>query len=415
MKRAGIVVTLVLAVAIFACSFGTVSAALSVVQPYNTSAHATEQFVVQPGDSATSVGNRLANQHLINNALAFRLLARYRSLTIKTGVYKLSPSMTMDDIIAELSHGQSVKQVSIQVPPGLRVAQYPALFSSLPNFNAKKFLQIANTGKFEDGTPVSKKYWFVPDLQKNATVALEGYLYPDTYFFAVDNNEQDVINRLLTTFGEKLCPGPTSQPSAYVTDQAQCKAHAATYNGTNIFTALEAKYFTTNDTMALYDALTIASIVMREVNTAPNIIKVSNLYYSRWLVSQGKLDQPYDSGQGQTDVVDYLGADPTAQYARDTDHPPADGKYWQPLQDTAVNTDPNNPYNTNVATHKGLPPGPISAPANTTDRPYLYAATTADGAGTYFYFFTSCGTAYYSKTYSAFLGLQQQHPPQASC
>ena len=40
----------------------------------------------------------------------------------------------------------------ITVPPGLRVEQYPAYFTNLPNFNADTFRTIAKSGVLPDGT-----------------------------------------------------------------------------------------------------------------------------------------------------------------------------------------------------------------------------------------------------------------------
>lgn len=414
MKRRGLVVTLILGVLVFALAFGAVTEALALTQPVAPGNTARVAFVVQQGDTATQIAERLQREGLIQNALAFRVLARVRNLDrgIKFGVYQLSPAMTMDQIIQVLLSGAPGQQLTILVPPGMRIAQYPALFSQLPAFNAQQFVQIATTGKYPDGTTVASKFWYVAPPQPNAKYALEGYLFPDTYDFSLADTASAVINRMLTGLGEHLCPGPSNQPDAYLGSETTCTAHAAALQSVvgkhvTIFSALEQRYFTTNDVLALYRALTIASIVMREVSKSqPDIIKVTDLYYNRYLVYLGKLPEPNSS-----DVVNFLGADPTAQYARDTDTPPANGKYWQPLQNAASQTDPNNLYNTNNASHKGLPPGPISAPFWF----HIAAAAYPNAAGPtpYFYFLSSNGTEYYATTFAQFCQLNQQYLHQS--
>ncbi len=394
MKRAGLVITIVFALLALACGFAGTTAALYITQPSVASSSVVVQFVVNQGDTTASVADHLQQAGLIRNALAFRVWSRYRHLDrgIEPGVYKLSPDMTMDAIVLKLQKGEPEEQF-VTIPDGWRVTQYPAALAVLANFDAKNFLQIAKTGKFADGTSVSSKYWFVRPKQSKAVYALEGYLFADSYYFDKNADEQTVITTMLNTFGEKLCPGPTDKPDAYMNDQAQCKAHAVTVGkkNVNIFTALEQKYGTSDDVVALYDALTIASIVEREVSSRPKDFQgVADVYYNRFLVVAGKL---------QGDVGLLLQADPTTQYARDTDSPPQDGKWWAPLNDKPANIDPRNAYNTYVAT--GLPPGPISAPL--WDIFLAAADPNPDGPTPYFYFLSDdCGNTHYAKTNDEF-------------
>ncbi|HEX6123667.1 MAG TPA: endolytic transglycosylase MltG, partial [Ktedonobacterales bacterium] len=218
-----------------------------------------------------------------------------------------------------------------------------------------------------------------------------------------------VINRLLVAFGEQLCPGPdAAHADAYLGDKAACKAHATKIGTTSIFTLMEKKYATSDDTTALYRALTIASIVMREVSQSkPDIQKVTDVYYNRWLVSTGALPGP------PNDMVANLGGDPTAQYARDTDTPPKDGVYWKALNGAASSIAANNLYNTNNPIHKGLPPGPISAPVWTHIADAINPNPT--GPTPNYYFFASCqggkNVIYYAATNDQFNQLLAQHPP----
>lgn len=362
MKKLGIAVTVIFALLALGGSFVGVTAALYITQPAAASSHVTVSFTVAPGDTTASVADHLQQDGLIRNAQLFRVWARYRHLDrgIEPGVYQLTPNMTMDAIILKLQQGKPEEQLAA-VPDALRVTQYPKYFATLPNFNQQNFLQIAKTGKLLDGTPLWQKYWFVEQPQKNAVYALEGYLYPDTYYFNASDNEIVVIERMLTEFAEKLCPGPASQPAAYVMNAAQCKANAVKVNGVNIFTAMEQAYFTTNDTQALYDALTVASMTTREIRSYNDASGVASVYHNRYLEYKQKLP---DGVSG--DTAGYMGADPTVQYARDTlNPPPPNGKWWSPLNGQASQIDCSNPYNTESSCNKGLPPGPIAAPVIT--------------------------------------------------
>lgn len=397
MSKAARVIAVVLALLAFACGFGGVAIGLNLTQPAVHGSTQTVEFEVQKGDSANAVGARLQAAGLIRNALIFRLLAKYRHLDtqLEPGVYQLSPSMTMDAIIQKLLHGQPDQQL-ITIPPGHRVAEYPAYFTSLQNFDAKNFLKVAQTGVLKDGTKLSSMYWYLPPKQPNTVDALEGYLFPDTYYFDSAWDEQQVIERMLDTLGEQLCPGPDSQPDAYIHDQAQCKAHGAKVGKTgNIFTEMEQHFNTTNDVAALYDTLTLSSIVVREVKYTKDIPGIADVYYNRYtIMANGTNLTP-----GNDTIVGFE-ADPTVQYARDTDTPPDPntGQYWTKLADSGRNVDPNGLYNT--YTHHGLMPGPIAAPRLDD---IAGIATADEPPSPNFWFVNDCqGNTLFASTYAQF-------------
>lgn len=362
MRRAGRIITAFFVLVAFACGFIGVTAGLDVTQPTARGSDVVVEFEVRQGEGTASVAARLEKIGLIRNAQLFRQLAKYRRLDthIEPGVYKLSPGMTMDVIIRTLLVGKPDQQV-VTIPPGLRVAQFPAyLAPKLPNFKADVFLNIATTGVLPDGTKLADAYWYVPPKGQDVAVALEGYLFPDTYYFNTDDDAVKVVKRLLDGLGEHLCPGPDDVHAAvYIRDHAQCKAHATMLKvgdkSVDVFTEMDHHFFTTDDRQALHDTLTLGSIVEREVRSASNIVGVAGVLYNRYLAWKNNRNNPAG------DVVDFLNADPTAMYARDTAHPPGpNAKWWDALADAAGKIEPDNAYNTANPTHKGLPPGPIA-------------------------------------------------------
>src|SRR6185312_9129658 len=90
--------------------------------------------------------------------------------------------------------------------------------------------------------------------------------------------------------------------------------------------------------------------------------------------------------------VGNMGSDPTTQYARDSQTPPKDGKWWTPLTAAATTIAKTDPYNTYVT--DTIPPGPIAAP--------LWAeieAAANPGISKYFYFIQDCnGKTLYATT-----------------
>jgi len=87
MKKGALALTLFVALLALACGFGGTTAALWVTQPAAPGASASVNFVVQDGDNAAKVADRLQAARLIRNAQLFKLLAKFRHLDtgIETG------------------------------------------------------------------------------------------------------------------------------------------------------------------------------------------------------------------------------------------------------------------------------------------------------------------------------------------
>jgi UPF0755 protein len=409
MKRSALVITLFLALVASACGFGAGTAYFNVTQPANPGSTAQVYFEVKDGDTPSDLGPRLQEAGLIRNATVFTYYTKYiKKFELKTGVYTLSPSFTMDKIISTLETTTPIPQVTVTIPPGLRVLEYPAMvklsddepavprFHNLPRFNAQDFIDIATTGKYKDGTNVSDTYWFVAPLHKDAKFALEGYLYPDTYSFNKTADAEDVINRMLNAFGTMLCPGPEENLDAYFDDAKKCQDHMAKVGADNstdtILTVAKAKFFTDDPVEAIYKALTLASIVVKESgirNDHEDRGQIADILYRRLLASQGKLKVPADGNSGNYHCLD---ADPTAWYAYFSDHTPTDGNYWA-VVDSPRKVAPDSPYNTYTQC-TDLPPGPIAAPGGTEKGPPFFFAATNPNLGSittaFFYLHDGC-------------------------
>ncbi|HEV2235684.1 MAG TPA: endolytic transglycosylase MltG [Ktedonobacterales bacterium] len=285
----------------------------------------------------------------------------------------VSASMTMDQIIVALQ--QSVAdEISITIPEGTRLLEYPQHLTALPRFDAQAFLAIVKTGQFAG----SDQYWFVQPAP-GALDALEGYLFPSTYFVNPDADATAVVRTMLDGLGQQLCPGPANNPDAYLHDEGQCRAHARVADPAShltVFDALQQRHLT------LAQALTLASIVQREARSAAAKVGVASVYYNRYLAASGVQPGPESGGPRSLD------ADPTVQYATGTSATP-----WPVLTDAARLITPESPYNT--YTHLGLPPGPICGAGLD-----VLLDVIAGARSDYYYFITGADHAmHYARTY----------------
>ena len=128
---------------------------------------------------------------------------------------------------------------------------------------------------------------------------------------------------------------------------------------------------------------------------------VAAVYMNRYQASRTHTPPP--SG----DYVENLDASATAQYARDSAAPPADGNWWAPLADVPANVAGNSPYNTTVPATTGLPPSPIAAPT-WADVLAVAAANEASPSPNFFVVTDRCGRAHYAQSLAQFLFASQK-------
>lgn len=133
-------------------------------------------IIIAKGKSVSEIAEQLKEQGLIKSPLAFRLYTRQTeaSTSIAAGTFKLSPSMTTQEIV-EVLKGKPA-EVWVTLIEGWRVEE----IADELNFK----LQIPN--------------------DKFLAVAKEGYMFPDSYLFAPDTAVEFVAKRLRDTFESRL-------------------------------------------------------------------------------------------------------------------------------------------------------------------------------------------------------------------
>ena len=230
---------------------------------------------------------------------------------------------------------------------------------------------------------------------------MEGYLYPDHYYFDNYADTTTVIETMVEELGLPVLPRTGRQLTQYIDTLADCKAHPTMINGKSIFTTMETAYHTKNDTLAIYDTLIIASLTAREIPGYDQAPGVAGVLWTRYAA----LEDFIPNGP-----VCNLGSDPSAQYAVDNETPPTDNVWWKPLLDAGKNVAKTDPYN-NYSNLSILPPGPIANPSNA-----IILAAAAPIQSKYFYFLDDhCGNIHYAQTNAQFSVLAQKYIDTKTC
>ena len=281
--------------------------------PLNPTA-AKRVITVNRGDGLSQVTETLRQEHIIRYPRLFALWMWLSgsSSRVQPGSYEFSGAQNYREIRSLLITG-GVGQQRVTFPEGWTVAQVAAQLGKQGIVEPGAFVETAKAANF-------------PDLAKgiDPTLPLEGYLFPDTYFFQVNTDPKKVISTMLSNFVAKMEP------------------LGAEIKGSGLTTA---------------QVVTLASIVEREARTADDRRIVAGIFIKRL-----KAGIPLQS-------------DVTSLYEI------GDWKHQLTEADLAKQT----PYNTRI--HQGLPPTPIGNPGldpiravlAPTESPYLYFIADKDG------------------------------------
>lgn len=258
---------------------------------------------IDQGDGFHHISDELNHLGIIRHPLKFKLLAMSRGSDkkIQAGEYRLSASMIPIEILDTFVDGKVV-QVKFTVPEGFTLAQIADLFERKGFGKAGPFIQKASDSEY-----VHKK--------GIAADTLEGYLFPDTYYFPKTADADLIIDTMLEEFKAVITP--------------------------EFLSRAEALGFT------LHEVVTLASIVEKETGVASERPVIASVFHNRL-----KLNMRLES-------------DPTVIYGiKDFDGNITKRHLLTPT--------PYNTYRIN-----GLPPGPIANPGRKALEAVLYPDDTS--------------------------------------
>ena len=292
------------------------------------------KFKVKEGMDAAEIARRLEKEGLIDSGFKFRMLAKWGGYEdkLKVGSYNLNTTMTYDEIFQQLLAGEP-EVIQFTIPEGFGVRDIAKRLEETGLADREEFLKKAE--KFVPYDYVEKR--------SNVFYYCEGFLFPDTYEVDNDVEVDDILKLMAENFDYRL--------NKKMRERAK------------------------EEGLSIYDLITLASIVEKEVRYPEDRPIVAQVFFKRL-----KLDMP-------------LQTDASLQYLMDT-----------PKEDVSIaDTKIDSPYNTYQ--HKGLTPGPIANPGIESINAVLYPADT-----NYLYFVADrSGHNHYSDNYEEHLKLVNQY------
>lgn len=286
---------------------------------------------IAKGAGIRDVSARLEASGVISSQQAWTLFALVtdQAKSILPGTYTIQPQSSGRDILRQITSESNVeKDIAVTILEGWTLKQIAAELETKGIVNAQEFLNIAQHPA-TSGLDLTK-YAIVS--QKPSSVDLEGYLFPDTYRFFRRTDPKVVIGKMLENLDTRY--------------SAVLRADTASSGHT------------------IHEILTMASILEKELTTASDRAKGSDVFWKR--ISVG---MPLQSNV-------------TIMYAM--------GLTEDRL--SIADTKFESPYNTYK--YKGLPPGPINNPGLVS----IEAAIHPEKNQFYYFLASPAGVTYFAKT-----------------
>lgn len=308
----------------------------SALEPVDPKSKETREVTIPIGSSVTGIAKELENSGVIKNARIFKYYVKFNNESgFMAGDYKMTPAMTIPEIIKSLKTGKVVQRAKskMTVPEGKQLSEIAAIMAKTTGQTEEEVFAKLNDGEFIKG--MMGKY---PDLlsedilNEKIKYPLEGYLYPATYPIYKDNpTVEELVAVMLNKTRSVLAP--------YKETLAEKK-------------------------LSTHRLLTMASLIEKEATEKADRHKISSVFYNR--IEKG---MP-------------LQTDPTILYAQ--------GKHKDRVlyKDLEV----ESPYNTYK--YAGMPPGPIANAGHMS----IEAALNPEETEFYYFLASKDGVVHFSKT-----------------
>jgi len=276
-------------------------------------------FRIHRGESAYRISQRLAAADIIRSRSVFYWLTRLsgKAKYLSYGLYHFDGELNSFSILKKIEQGR-VQLRRITIPEGLPLQKTFALLSE------------ENFGDYARFDSLSHDPALIKELTGFELNSLEGFIYPETYFFPEEAAERYILETMV--------------------NQYFAQTENLDFSGTN--------------KLDYYQTLILASIVEREAKVSDEKSLIASVYLNRLEIDMK------------------LQADPTVAYCLEKIGKKRKKIYYKDLKI-------DSPYNTYL--YKGLPPTPICSPSqsaivavlNPDETDYLYFFASGGGKHTF--------------------------------
>ena len=258
-------------------------------------------------ETLDSITDKLYDAGLINYPWLFKIYGKYSHVENKVspGVYELNTLYDYHALVNSMAGSSNRMTTQITIIEGRTCEEIFAQLEEAGICSVTSLEEAAANAQFD--------YEFLQDLPYGEKNRLEGFLFPDTYEFYLNDDAENVLDKFLSTFDKRM------------DDELMARVAESGYS--------------------LREILTVASIIQEEAANSKEDSTVASVIYNRL----------------NSESLRRLQMDSTVYYGAG-------------LLGESFDTNLDSPYNTYVV--EGLPAGPIANPGMDTIQAALYPSTT---------------------------------------
>lgn len=164
-----------------------------------------------PNNTTTrGIASILKENGLIRDERMFLIYVKLMKVdNMKAGYYDFSLNMGVKKIVSYLQEGskKNPNEIKLTFQEGINIRKVATIISNNTNNSYDSVLELLDDSDYLD--ELIKNYWFIGEEIKNNSLyySLEGYLFPDTYYFSnKDVTVKEIIKKMLDKMSDVLAP-----------------------------------------------------------------------------------------------------------------------------------------------------------------------------------------------------------------
>lgn len=165
-----------------------------------------KEFKISKGEGLREIGKRLSEESIISSLTVFKTYALFmgKAQRFQPGTYTLSDTMNIPQIVDVLT-AKGRSDVFVTIPEGSTLADTDSILSEsgIIEKGVIKNFQIES---------VALDYPFL-----NNAISLEGFVFPDSYYFEPNSSPESIVRRMLDNFSKKAWPLLSGEKDWYST------------------------------------------------------------------------------------------------------------------------------------------------------------------------------------------------------
>ena len=225
-------------------------------------------FEITSGESVSAIGRRLEEAQLLRSRQVFKYMIQFQGLTdsISYGKFKLSPSMNVNQIVAELTSGSQTNERVITIVPGWTCDDIAAYLVSIGALeDTREFLTLCNDVDRFVGNSYALRDAQSGGRLANRKYALEGYLAPDTYRVFTSATPESLIRTMLNQDNNVVDAVFYSDRTEYYADEEGNFHEVEAYQ----------------NALSIDEMVTMASMIEKEAGNKEDYARVSAVFHNR--------------------------------------------------------------------------------------------------------------------------------------